>query len=150
MQQAQNSADYGGTLSDDSLDAIPILSHNATRSFDAMSESVNYGQNELLQQLKQRLKKTKSESPVSSSTSLGTPPAEINPKTEPSSIAIVSKPEPKPRREDRNKATVDSIPQEEEKEISEGEESELRARIRQLRHVEKKKGNNEDEWFVSL
>lgn len=31
MQQAQNSADYGGTLSDDSLDAIPILSHNATR-----------------------------------------------------------------------------------------------------------------------
>uniref|UniRef100_A0A915AI09 Tyrosine-protein kinase n=1 Tax=Parascaris univalens TaxID=6257 RepID=A0A915AI09_PARUN len=182
MQQAQNSADYGGTLSDDSLDAIPILSHNATRSFDAMSESVNYGQNELLQQLKQRLKKTKSESPVvataslseSSSTSLGTPPAEINPKTEPSSIAIVSKPEPKPRRvikvdgvsqteekwkskgrsnpklrkEDRNKATVDSIPQEEEKEISEGEESELRARIRQLRHVEKKKGNNEDEWPV--
>lgn len=29
-----------------------------------MSESVNFGQNELLQQLKQRLKKTKSESPV--------------------------------------------------------------------------------------
>lgn len=29
-----------------------------------MSESLNYPQNELLQQLKQRLKKTKSESPV--------------------------------------------------------------------------------------
>lgn len=57
---------------------------------------------------------------------------------------------PKLRKEGRNKAIVDSIPQEEEKEISEGEESELRARIRQLRHVEKKKGNNEDEWFVSL
>lgn len=76
------------------------------RSFDAMSESVNYGQNELLQQLKQRLKKTKSESPVvaaaslseSSSTSLGTPPAETNPKAELSSVAVVSKPEPKPRR----------------------------------------------------
>ncbi|KHN73993.1 Tyrosine-protein kinase abl-1 [Toxocara canis] len=177
VQQATGNGDYNGALSDDSLDAIPIHSHNVARSFDAMSESVNYGQNELLQQLKQRLKKTKSESPVvaapsqseSSSTSLSTPPTETLPKSD-SSIAVIAKPEPKPRKvvkvdgvsqtderwklrgrgsgrtrnEERSKEP-ESVSQEvAEREASECEESELRARIRQLRHVEKK-ANSEEE-----
>ncbi|VDK54237.1 unnamed protein product [Gongylonema pulchrum] len=61
------SAEYSGGLSDDSLDALPASYSNGwnnRNAMDQMSESVHFGQNELLQQLKQRLKKTKSESPV--------------------------------------------------------------------------------------
>ncbi|VDO69176.1 unnamed protein product [Onchocerca flexuosa] len=83
-QSPNASGEYSGGLSDDSLDAVPVSCSNYWNRMDAvvvivtvtaflisfrnaseaMSESVNFGQNELLQQLKQRLKKTKSESPV--------------------------------------------------------------------------------------
>ncbi|MCP9256810.1 Tyrosine-protein kinase [Dirofilaria immitis] len=53
------SGEYSGGLSDDSLDAIPVSCSSCRNRnvSDAMSESVNLGQNELLKQLKQRLKK---------------------------------------------------------------------------------------------
>uniref|UniRef100_A0A0N5AST4 Tyrosine-protein kinase n=1 Tax=Syphacia muris TaxID=451379 RepID=A0A0N5AST4_9BILA len=167
QQNVQASSDCSGTMSDDSLEINPPLSNHA-RAIDPMCESLNLGKNELLQQLKQRLKKTKSDSPVAASSqsesscaSVSTPPFDsiVN---EP---AMGTKPEPKPRKIDNgtqleskwklrlrsNSKLKANVPVREnedfceklEKEIMEEDDNELRARIRQLRHVEKKDGADE-------
>ncbi|VDM16638.1 unnamed protein product, partial [Wuchereria bancrofti] len=93
-QSPNASGECSGGLSDDSLDAIPGSYNNCwnRNASDAMSESVNFGQNELLQQLKQRLKKTKSESPVTVTSRL----SDVNNMTSiaervKSSVAVIAK-----------------------------------------------------------
>uniref|UniRef100_A0A158Q815 FABD domain-containing protein n=1 Tax=Elaeophora elaphi TaxID=1147741 RepID=A0A158Q815_9BILA len=169
------SGEYSGGLSDDSLDAIPVSYNNCwnRNTCDAMSESVNFGQNELLQQLKQRLKKTKSESPVTVASRLPdvNSMTSIAERVEPS-VAVIAKTDlklkklsavPKPPEEQwpqrKKTAAVRSLkskdsPREvaasggetvatnstisKESRIRDVGENELRARIRQLRHVEKR------------
>ncbi|EFO22616.2 TK/ABL protein kinase [Loa loa] len=175
-QSPNASGEYSGGLSDDSLDAVPVSYNNcwSRNASDAMSESVNLGQNELLQQLKQRLKKTKSESPVTIASCL----TDVNNMTsiaermEPS-VAVITKTDSKlkklndvPKQSEeqwsqrRKTAAVRSLKSKDlpRQVIAGGTETmavnsavtkndraqsvgenELRARIRQLRHVEKRK-----------
>ncbi|VDN92049.1 unnamed protein product [Brugia pahangi] len=176
-QSPNASGECSGGLSDDSLDAIPDSYNNCWNSdsrnaSDAMSESVNFGQNELLQQLKQRLKKTKSESPVTVTSRI----SGVNNMTSiaervKSSVAVIAKTDSKLKK-------VGGVPKQPEEQWSQRKktaaarslkskdlpreivandaetvatkrttskgsrtqdagENELRARIRQLRHVEK-------------
>ncbi|CAG9533872.1 unnamed protein product [Cercopithifilaria johnstoni] len=167
--------EYSAGLSDDSLDAIPV-SYNSCfnrNSSDAMSESVNFGQNELLQQLKQRLKKTKSESPVTIASRFSdvSSMTSIAERVEPS-VAVIAKTDSKlkklgvvPKQSEeqwsqrKKTAAIRSLKSKDlPREIVAGSvetiatnsakskdvraqdvgENELRARIRQLRHVEKR------------
>ncbi|VDD92496.1 unnamed protein product [Enterobius vermicularis] len=156
QQNVQPSSDCSGTISDDSLDANPVPpSYNHSRMMDPMCESLNLGQNELLQQLKQRLKKTKSDSPVAASSqsesscaSVTSPSFEAATNEVTNTSQVESKWKLRPRNHARLK--LDESAKESEvasektgKEFSEEEESELRARIRQLRHVEKKDAEDE-------
>ncbi|VDK42784.1 unnamed protein product [Anisakis simplex] len=164
--------------SDDcSFDNMPISVHHTNRAFDGMSESVCYNnnsQNELLEQLKERFKKRRSDAthmPSSSSPAKCQSnynlniPTNVGPQSivdSSSSIAIISKPEPKPRKLTK----VDNVSQTEEKwkvktkgnrmkrndragvedklranqqsDMYDSDENEFRAKIRQLRHVEKR------------
>uniref|UniRef100_A0A8R1XTV7 Tyrosine-protein kinase n=1 Tax=Onchocerca volvulus TaxID=6282 RepID=A0A8R1XTV7_ONCVO len=189
-QSPNASGEYSGGLSDDSLDAIPVSCSNCWNKMhsvvvivtvtaflisfrnasEAMSESVNFGQNELLQQLKQRLKKTKSESPVTVASRLSdvNSMTSIAERVEPS-IAVITKTDSKLKK-------LSDVPKQQEEQWSQRKktaairslksknlprevgaetivtnnatskdgrtqdvgENELRARIRQLRHVEKR------------
>ncbi|KAL3989304.1 Protein tyrosine kinase family protein [Acanthocheilonema viteae] len=164
--------EYSGGLSDDSLDAIPVSFNSCwnKNASDAMSESVNFGQNELLQQLKQRLKKTKSESPVTIASRFSDVNTITNlaERVEPS-IAVIAKTDSKlkkpgvvpkqsedqwsqrkktaavrslkckelPREVTDETATTNNATSKDGRAHDVGE-NELRARIRQLRHVEKR------------
>ncbi|VDN51365.1 unnamed protein product [Dracunculus medinensis] len=162
------SNEHSGAVSDDSLDSIPVILNNESRNNNPMSESMNCGQNELLQQLKRRLKKTKSESPVavarSDSNSSG---SQNDPQLVPHSPTT-----PRPRqirKVDRISQTDDQWKVKNksgfgfrrEKDIGKdavnhdskrvgkvgaliGEENELRAKIRQLKHVQMKEPLNEE------
>lgn len=65
---------------------------------DPMCESLNLGQNELLQQLKQRLKKTKSDSPVAASSQSESSCASVTSPSFEAATNEVTKPEPRPRK----------------------------------------------------
>ncbi|VDN04108.1 unnamed protein product [Thelazia callipaeda] len=168
-QSPNTNGEYSGGLSDDSLDAIPASYGSCwnRNMSDSMSESVSFGQNKLLQQLKQRLKKTKSESPVTATpahTDVNNM-ASIDERPEPS-MAMISEVDPGLKKENgmpkteqqwvqRKKTTSRSRKSKESSRdvieaandrsiISKDDrdqdvgENELRARIRQLRHVEKR------------
>uniref|UniRef100_A0A915PPZ0 Tyrosine-protein kinase n=1 Tax=Setaria digitata TaxID=48799 RepID=A0A915PPZ0_9BILA len=168
-QSPNASGECSGGLSDDSLDAIPTSYNSCWNKnvSDAMSESVNFGQNELLQQLKQRLKKTKSESPVTIASRLPdvNSMTSIAERVEPS-VAVITKTDSKLKKisditkqpeeqwsQRKKMAAVRSLKSKDlPHEIVSGSadtalkdsraqdvgENELRARIRQLRHVEKR------------
>ena len=161
-----------GHGSDDSLDAIPIpisaRSHtDNVENMDNINDSNGYGKNELLTQLKERLKKTERKEEDKRCLTVTASPATVRRESmngSPESISINShitstmalnsnllkKPEPKPRKFENNfndpiwKKKLTEYNFNEQSSISttsssnEPEiENELKTKIKQLRHVEK-------------
>ncbi|KAK6760449.1 hypothetical protein RB195_021789 [Necator americanus] len=138
------STGMGHALSDDSLDELPIP--------DPME-----GKSQVLVQLKSRLKKTSSESPVSpeSSQFTSSPPESSAPR---SSKLVVTRPAPEPPtrsnaaslpvlpKTDSGKKKVDKREGKLGDELAEGE---LKARIRTLRHVEKPDDKSTSEFVAN-